>query len=711
MAKPQPVTDIRDVQVIKHDRAFFLSDRLGDVPEGNRAALGLYYRDTRFLSRLELTVNDLRPLLLHSSTERNYSQTVELAYPVMMADPYGFEHRENLAVSRNRLLGDSLMEQIEVANYGTVSRSLELQLEFDADFLDLFEVRGWERRKIEPGQPQPVRVGKNSVTFGYRGADGEARVTTIRFSPAPDELSENVAVFRAELEPAGRTEIRIEVTPEIGDHKPARRSHQEARQKLEQEYSSWRKRCTRFNTSNLQLSSFLDRAILDLRMLLSEDDNGEPYLDAGVPWYAALFGRDSILTAYQCLGVNPQLAWGVLKGLAALQGTEEDEWREEEPGKILHEVRVGELAGAGEVPHTPYFGSVDSTPLWLVLLTYAYAWTGDVDTVKELWPNAVAALEWIDGFGDSDGDGYVEYQKRSERGLDNQGWKDSWNAICRPDGELAEGPIALVEVQGYVYQAKARMVALARAVGEVDLADRLEKEAAELKERFNEDFWLDEEGYFALALDGKKERVRTITSNPGHCLWSQIIDEDKAGRVARKLLAPGLSSGWGIRTLATKQKAFDPLGYHTGTVWPHDNALIAHGLKLYGFDEEAMKIIDQLSMAGMHFPLARYPELFCGFSRHDAPLPVEYPVACRPQAWSSGAPLLMLRSYGGISADAPAGKLDIVRPQLPEWLERIEIVGMRVGKARVDLTFSSREGVTATQVPRKEGDIEVLIRQ
>jgi glycogen debranching enzyme len=711
MTKPQPVTDIRDGQVIKHDRTFFLSDRFGEVPEGNQAALGLYHRDTRFLSRLELSLDDLHPLLLHSSTERNYAQTVELAYPITVADPQGFEYQENLSVSRSRLVADSLLEQIDVSNYGSVARSVRLRLRFDVDFLDVFEVRGLIRTNTQPAQPQTPQVGHNSVTFASRGADGVVRTTLIRFSPAPLSLDDAEAVFELDLGPGDRSGIIVEVTPEVGDRVHPRRAYREARQELEQQYSGWRKRCTRFKTSNTQLSRFLDRAVLDLRMLLSQDDQGEQYFDAGVPWFSALFGRDSLLTAYESLGVNPALAWGVLRGLAARQGTVEDEWRDEEPGKILHELRVGELAGAGEIPHTPYFGSIDATPLWLVVLTYAYSWTGDLEAARMLWPNALAALEWIDRFGDLDGDGYVEYRKRSPRGLDNQGWKDSWNAVVHPDGSLAEVPIALVEVQGYVYQAKSRLARLARDLGETETADRLAREAAELKERFNRDFWMDKEGYFALALDGRKQQVRTITSNPGQCLWSGIVDEDKAGRVARRLLSPALSSGWGIRTLAAKQGPFDPLGYHTGTVWPHDNAIIAHGLKLGGFDAEAMRIIDQLSLAGAHFPLGRYPELFCGFSRDDVPMPVEYPVACRPQAWSTGAPLLMLRSYGGLSADAPKRRLFIVRPQLPAWLDHMEIVGMRVGSARVDLTLSRKDGVTAIQVPRKEGELEVLIRQ
>jgi glycogen debranching enzyme len=701
--------DIREVQVIKEDRTFFLTDRFGDVTAENTAALGLYHKDTRFLSTFELSVNDHQPLLLHSSTERNYSQLVELAHPYWVMDEEGGERRENVSIQRARVLAGPLYERIRVRNYGVETRQLHLVLEFGADFLDIFEVRGIVRKRR--GEDQAPEVDRSIVVLAYQGLDGERRSTTLRFSPAPDQLTESAAIFEVESVPGTHVTIAIEVVPEVGQDAPQRRSMKDAEQRLAQEYTGWRKRCTWFKTSNVQLSNFLDRAILDLRMLQASGDNGATYLDAGVPWYSALFGRDALITAYEALGVNPELSWGTLRVLASLQGKEEDDWREEEPGKILHEVRVGELARAGEIPHTPYYGSVDSTPLWLVVLHGAYRWTGDLDQVRELWPNVLAALAWIDEYGDRDGDGYVEYQRRSPRGLDNQGWKDSRDAICHPDGTEVAGPIALVEAQGYVYQAKVDMARLARDLGEEDLADRLEKEAAELKERFNRDFWNSKDGYFALALDGNKEQVTTITSNPGHCLWSRIVDEAKAPKVVERLMSSGLSSGWGVRTLASKQPAYDPIGYHTGSVWPHDNALIAHGMRRYGFDREARRVLDQLALAGAFFPLARFPELFCGFSSDDVPLPVQYPVACRPQAWASGAPLLMVRSYGGLSADAPNHRLYIDRPRLPDWLERVEIHGMRMGKARLDLVLTNNNGVTATEVPRKEGDIEVLIRQ
>jgi glycogen debranching enzyme len=708
-AKPPAAVDIRDVQVIKEDRTFFVSDPYGDVPQGNRSALGLYHMDTRFLSRLELTVNRLKPILLHSSTERNYSQIVELAYPVVMVDPSGHEREENISLHRFRVLSGALYERLRVRNFGMRERTVRITIEFDVDFRDIFEVRGMDRERR--GQFQQPRVERNQVALSYRGLDGETRTTVIRFSPAPEELDESRATFELQIGPGQEAEIALEVVPELGEKTVERRAIHQVEDALARDYTSWRKRCTRFRTGNMRLSNFLDRSILDLRMLNATDDRGTDYIDAGVPWFSALFGRDSLITAYQILAVNPEMAWEVLRGLAGYQGEKEDEWREEEPGKIPHETRVGELARCGEIPHTPYYGSVDATPLWVILYASAFRWTADYEAAQELWPNALAALRWVDEYGDRDGDGYVEYQKRSPQGLDNQGWKGSHNAVAFPDGALAKPPIALVEVQAYVYAAKSQLAQVARALGELEEADRLEREASELRERFNRDFWLEKEGYFALALDRDKRAVPTITSNPGHALWAGIVDRRLAPKVARRLVSPPLLSGWGIRSLAARQPVFDPIGYHTGTVWPHDNSIIGHGLKRYGFDREALLVLDQLAMAGAYFPYGRFPELFCGFSADQVPVPVQYPVACRPQAWASGTPLLMVRSYGGLSADAPNAQLFINRPRLPQWVDRVEILGMRVGRARLDLVFTQTDGVTAAHVPRKEGDLEILIRQ
>lgn len=707
--QPSSIVDLRDVQVIKEDRTFLVSDPYGDVPADNTSALGLYHDDTRFLSRLEVTLNHLRPLLLHSSAEGDYVQIVEVVYPVRRVRYGGREQKDNISLQRYRVLSGSLYERLQVRNFGLETRRIRLSIEFAADFMDIFEVRGFERER--GGQPQPARVERSQVALSYRGLDGELRSTTLRFSPTPQELDASHAAFDFELEPGEQAQVAVEITPQSGGAPAPRRSLRDVEDGLEREYTAWRKRCTRFRTDSEQLQAFLDRAVLDLRMLTSHAEDGTEFIDAGIPWFSAMFGRDSLITSYQALGVAPQLAWSTLRGLAARQGEEVNDWREEEPGKILHEVRVGELAGAGEIPHTPYYGSIDSTPLWLIVLAAAYRWTADLEAVKEVWPNALAALQWIDEYGDLDGDGYMEYRKRSPKGLDQQGWKDSWDGVPHPDGTPVEQPIALVEAQGYVYHAKSRMAVVARDLGEHDVGDRLEREAAQLKERFNRDFWMQEEGYYALALDGRKRPVRTITSNPGHCLWSGIVDEDKAERVARRLLSPALFSGWGIRTLASRQPAYDPIGYHTGSVWPHDNSIIVQGLKRYGFDKEAYQVLEQLSRAGTFFPYARFPELFCGFSAEEVPVPVQFPVACRPQAWASGAPLLMIRAYGGLSADAANGRLFIVRPRLPAWLDRVELRALRVGGARLDLVFNNHGGTTAVQVLRKEGELDVLIRQ
>lgn len=695
--------DIRDAQTIKHDRIFMLCDRFGDVPPGNTAALGLYFMDTRFLSCWQLLIDGTRPVYLHSEAARNYSMLIETTLPLSRVDPDGGETRENASVSRHRWLERGLRETIKLRNFGRRKRRLRVEIRFEADFLDLFEVRGARRPKR--GEMLDPQVGPASVILGYEGLDGVRRTLEVGFDPAPKRLSSDRAVFDVTIAPQSLATIEVRVVPRAGDAEPAAIGYEG----LEREYSAWRHLCTRFSVSNGQFQRYLERAVVDLRMMQTEID-GTPAIDAGVPWFSTLFGRDSLVTAYQTLGVVPELAKGTLRTLARAQGTKVDTWRDEEPGKILHEIRNGELAACGEIPHTPYYGSVDATPLWLVVYGYIWTWTGDREFAEEMWPAALRALEWIDRYGDADGDGYVEYRRRSARGLDNQGWKDSRDGILHADGSLPEPPIALCEVQGYVYDAKRRLARVARALGHEDLARDLEQRAEDLKRRFNEDFWMPDEGYYAVALDGAKRQVGSITSNPGHCLWSRIVDDDRAPRVARRLLSPELSSGWGIRTLSARNPAFDPIGYHTGSVWPHDNALVAHGLKLYGLDEESNRLIDQLAAAGSFFRESRFPELFCGFSREDVPVPVEYPVACRPQAWATGAALLMMRSYGGITADAPSKTLSIVRPKLPAWLDRADLVGLRVGDARVDLSYSSQRGVTAVQVLRKDGDLDVVVR-
>jgi glycogen debranching enzyme len=698
-----PAADIRDVQTLKHEGLFQLCDRYGDITEEPDAALGLYFRDTRFLSRWLLLVDGRRPLPLHAEADRNFSMLVETTYACERPMPDGRRRTENVQISRHRWLEGGFRESIKIQNFGH-ERVMRVELRFGADFLDLFEVRGMKRETR--GTIREPEVAPGRVTLSYDGRDGVRRELAVSFDPAPDELDARHATWNVTAATKTVVQLDISVRPRAGKEAPAALSHEQ----LEAEYTRWRKRCTRFRVSNDLMQRYLDRAVLDLRMMQTTSEDGTPAMDAGVPWFSTLFGRDSLLAAYQALGVNTDMARGTLVRLAELQGTTDDPWRDEEPGKILHEIRTGEMAALGEIPHTPYYGSIDATPLWLVLYGYVWKWTGDLDFVEQLWPNAERALAWIDHHGDRDGDGYVEYAKRSEGGLDNQGWKDSFDGILHEDGTIPEAPLALCEVQGYVYDGKRRTAGVARALGKEDVARELEAQAQALKERFNRDFWMNDYGTYAVALDGNKRQVRSLTSNAGQCLWSGIVDAPKASRVARRLLAPDMLSGWGVRTLSKRNPSYDPIGYHTGTVWPHDNSLIAHGMRLYGLTEEAHRVIDELAIAGSYFGSARYPELFCGYGKEEVPVPVEYPVACRPQAWATGAPLLMIRSYAGMSADAPNKTLSIVRPSLPTWVERAEVIGMRVGEARCDLLFVQREGTTGVQVLRKDGELDIVVR-
>ena len=476
-------------------------------------------------------------------------------------------------------------------------------------------------------------------------------------------------------------------------------------------YRAWWRGATEIESDNELFNLTLQRSTTDLRLLVNDGPGQrEWHLAAGIPWFVTLFGRDSIITALQVLAFRPQIAYATLDVLAARQATALDPERDAEPGKILHELRTGELAAVGELPHTPYYGSVDSTPLWLILLGATFDWTGDRALLDRLWPNALAALEWIDRWGDRDGDGFVEYERRNPTGLLNQGWKDSSDAVRDRRGRLAPTPIALVEVQGYVYDAKRRMARLAAIRGETELAARLETEAAALRERFEAAFWVPDLRYYAMALDGEKRPADAITSNPGQALWSGIVAPERARPVADRLLGPGLYSGWGVRTYAAGQPGYNPIGYHTGTVWPHDTSLIAAGLKRYGLEEEANELISRVFEAAQAFPAYRLPELFCGFERDSATAPVPYPVACSPQAWAAGAPFLFLQTMLGLQPHAERGELELLHPRLPSWLRSVRVRNLRVGSAVVDLLFHSWRGTTSAEVLRKEGDIAVTIR-
>jgi glycogen debranching enzyme len=480
----------------------------------------------------------------------------------------------------------------------------------------------------------------------------------------------------------------------------------------EEEYGRWQDRCAKIRSDGELLDLAIRRSIADLRLLRNDGPmRGEHYIAAGIPWFTTLFGRDSIITSLEALPFMPDIARETLQVLAAWQATEDDPERDMEPGKILHELRVGELARTGELPHRPYFGSIDATPLWLILLDETYRWTGDLEMVRSLWPNALAALNWIDAYGDRDGDGFVEYERRTPAGLLNQGWKDSGDAIRHRDGTLAVAPIALVEVQGYVYDAKRRMAVLADRLGDAGLARRLNEDATTLQRRFDEAFWMPDVGFYAIALDGEKRQVGTITSNPGHCLWSGIVPPEHVDAVVDRLLDPAMDCGWGIRTYASGQPGYNPVGYHTGSVWPHDNALIAAGMKRVGRHDAADRVATRIFEAAQHSPDSRLPELFCGFDRGLADVPVPYPVACSPQAWSAATPLSLLQTMLGMQADAARNSLELDRPHLPSWLGKVTVHELRVGERTVDLLFHRWRGnTTSAEVLRRDGPLELVIR-
>ncbi len=678
------VRDIRDALVIREGGVFLLTDTGGNVPPNNPNGFGLYHADTRYLSVYDFSLADARPVVLLSTAELGFSEEQVLTNPTMLSDDGRVLPRGSLELRRERLVSGALEETLHVTNYNVFPISFDVVYRLGADFADIFEVRGSQRK--EQGQLLPTRIEDGHIVFAYQGLDGRNRQTMVSFSPEPAAIEEDQVTFRIALDHRQSTTVRLLFT--LDGHLRAPGSAEHFAELMDQ-YRHWMDSATRIMTDNEFFNAALDRSLLDLRMLWQQRDDG-CYLAAGTPWFDTIFGRDTAIVSMQTLALNPDIARNCLKALARWQGTKLDDWRDEEPGKILHELREDEMTATGELPFSPYYGSVDSTPLFLLLAGEYYAWTADLKLLRELEPSLRAALQWIDTYGDPDHDGYLEYEKRSPTGLVNQGWKDSRDAVTYADGTLAKPPIALAEVQGYVYAAKKKAAPVFAALGDEPLALRLRQEAARLKRRFNRDFWLENERFFALALDGDKRPADATTSNPGQALWTGVVQRRLAAPVVEVLMRNDMFSGWGIRTLSATSSRFNPLGYHLGTVWPHDNSLIAMGLKKYGFEEELNEVATALFDAARAFAYYRLPELFAGSARSIHATPVPYPVACRPQAWAAGAFPLILQAILGLRPNAPAGELLIVRPRLPHWLETVQVRGLRVGKGEVDLQYRRR---------------------
>lgn len=696
----------RSLRNLKDGDAFAVLDSRGDIGTSANTVEGLFYRDTRFLSHMELRLQGKKLLLLNSTTHDDKAAlTVELANPDLELDADQLP-RENIFVERTKFLWKSVCyERLSIKNFGPVARRLTFEYLFKADFRDLFEVRGMTRAKR--GQILPGSLENHRVEFHYRGLDKLDRRTFLAFSPPPHSLAKDKSTHHVTLEPGAQTSIFVSAAFEEGETTEVTsffHAYRESRRA--------RRRRT-YNIATVQSSSELFnevacRSTSDVYTLISPTNEGiYPY--AGIPWFSTVFGRDGILTAMSMLWIDPKIARGVLRTLAAYQATGLDPKSDASPGKILHELRHGEMANLGEVPFRRYYGSVDSTPLFIMLAGMYLRTTGDAETISEIWPNIKAALAWIDNYGDLDGDGFVEYQPESSGSLTNQGWKDSHDSVFHADGTDAAGPLALCEVQGYVFAAKRFAAGMAEQLGFADQAAHLSADADILRARFETAFWDEQMGTYVLALDGEKRACRVRTSNAGHALFTGIASPERARRVADGLMNRNGFSGWGIRTLAQGEPRYNPMSYHNGSVWPHDNAVIATGFARYGFKADAARVFEGLFDAAKHQELRRLPELFCGFMRRPRRGPTPYPVACSPQAWSASAMFGILGACLGIEQDYSANELRVREPSLPASLNELMLHNFRLGASRADLRMHRYGTEVATTVLSREGDARIVV--
>jgi glycogen debranching enzyme len=674
----------RDTISILEGSTFLVSDLRGDIEASPDQPHGFFFRDTRFLSRWTLTANG-SPLNVLSTDENQYFTAQFFLVP-----PTGtVNENPTVSIIRKRSIGDGFHEDVTVINHDSEPIEVELRLEAGADFADLFEVKDALGKKGTTS----AKVDGDTLVLAYDRNDFH-RETRIRAS-RDAIVDETGLTFRLRVDAHDEWNTCVFVQPVTESAKEIKYRHddEEAKPNIGMSLDAFLASAPQLETDWDPLEHIYERSLIDLAALRFETTlfPGQPMPAAGLPWFMTVFGRDSLLTSFQALPFTPELAETTLRVLARYQAKELDNFRDAEPGKILHEIRFGELTHFDERPHSPYYGTADATPLFLVLLEEYERWTGDEQLVRELEPNARAALQWIDEHGDRDGDGYVEYERRNVvTGLENQCWKDSWDSIRFADGTIASGPIATCEIQGYVYDAKTRTARLAREIwDDEELAARLEREAEELRERFNRDYWLEDRGYYALALDGEKRPVDSLTSNAGHLLWSGIVPEDRADRVAEHLVGDALFSGWGVRTMADGEAGYNPIRYHNGTVWPHDNSLIAHGLARYGFRAEAATI-SLATLEAATFFRYRLPEVFAGYRRGRTSFPVEYPTASSPQAWATATPLLLLRVLLGLE---PEGDELRSEAYLPEQIGRIELSSIPGRWGRTNVSTHALEGV------------------
>jgi glycogen debranching enzyme len=694
-------------RVLKHGETFAVFDRYGDIQVTARGELGLYHEGTRFLSRSILRLGRHRPLLLSSTVKDDGAHlTVNLTNPELALAGQVIVPRGTLHILRTKLLWQgTCYERLRVYNYARQPLDFPLYFQFDSDFADIFEVRGLQRE--HRGHRLEAVAKEDGLVLGYVGLDGVTRRTRLQCSPPPAAVLGSELRLDIKLPPQTEVMFDLTISCESAEHIASIEPFDTAATAAVNALKWLESQGCEIYTSNEQFNDWVKRSSTDLHMLISETPYGlYPY--AGVPWFSTVFGRDGIITALECLWMNPSIARGALAYLASTQANEVIPSQDAEPGKILHETRRGELATLGEIPFKRYYGSVDATPLFVILAAAYYGRTADRAFIESIWSNIELAVQWIDRYGDVDGDGFVEYARRSPKGLVHQGWKDSKSAVFHADGTLADGPIALCEVQAYVYAAKRGAAEIAAMLGDTARAQDLQRQAQALQERFTQVFWCAELETYAIALDGQKRLCQVRASNAGHCLFSEIATTAHAKRIAHTLMGEGIFSGWGIRTLAASEVQYNPMSYHNGSIWPHDNALTAYGLSRYGLRESALQILTGLFDASLFTDLHRLPELFCGFPRQPGEGPTLYPIACAPQSWAAASVFLLLQACLGLSVRGDPPQISFSYPILPPFLQEVSIKNLRVGEASVDLFIRHHAQDVSVNIVRRQGKVEIL---
>lgn len=694
---------------LKHNDTFVVLDSHGDIGAALGDPDGVFNNDTRFLSRMELHVNGQPTLLLGSRVrDDNTLLTADLTNPDIYDDGRIVLTKDTVHIVRTSFVwNDTFYTRIGLRNYGDRQVDLSLDVWFANDFADVFEVRGMRRPRR--GKGEPPQLGVASARISYRALDGVGLNTLLHFEPSPDDLDPTRARYQLHLDARQRRSIFI--TTGFGNaNAPQPDRFFRALRTATRSQRHAAKHTAALTSSSDAFNDIAARSFSDLRMLMTRTPHGDyPY--AGIPWYSTTFGRDGIITALQLLWCMPSLAQGVLAHLAALQATVVDPINDAEPGKIVHEQRSGEMARLREVPFACYYGSVDATPLFVLLAGEYWQRTSDTETMQRLWPNILAALDWIDRHSLEDENGFLRHSRNADDGLVNQGWKDSFDSIFHTDGRLAEGTIALVEVQAYVVAAKRSIAKAAHDLGHTNIASKLLESSQALARSIERFFWCEARGTYGVAIDGAGELCRARTSNAGHVLFAGVASPERALRVATGLMSASFSSGWGIRTVAEGEARYNPMSYHNGSIWPHDNALIAIGFARYGLKQEAASLFASTCAAASHMDLRRLPELFCGFRRARGQAPTLYPVACAPQAWASAAPLAMLQACLGLTFDPMLKRIVLVSPILPTFMDGLVLRNVELGPASVDFAVRRRSaGGVSLEVLRNDGSVEIAVR-